>query len=108
MNYAFQESQLSFAKLQEDFKRLNDMVARHEAIIPRIREEVGSSLHKVNSVPAKVDRKMEEYQDWVNYVKATDMTTETPMEIVNSLNEIILDRSPAATMESVGQRVEHL
>ena len=36
-NNAFQESQLSFVKLQEDFKRINDMVARNEAIIPRIR-----------------------------------------------------------------------
>ena len=35
---AFQESQLSFVKLQEDFKRLDDMEAPNEAIIPRIRE----------------------------------------------------------------------
>ena len=30
------------------------------------------------------------------------------MEIVNSLNEIILDRLPATAMESVRQRVEQL
>ena len=47
MNNAFQESQLSFLKLQEDFKRLYDMVSRHEAIIPRIQEEAGLPLRKV-------------------------------------------------------------
>ena len=50
MNNAFQESQLSFVKLREYFKRPDDMVSQHEAIIPRIQEEVGSSLRKVNSV----------------------------------------------------------
>ena len=51
---------------------------------------------------------MEEFQDWINYVKPTDMTTEIRMEIQNSLNEVIQDNSPAATMESVRQRVEEL
>ena len=60
---------------------------------------MGSSLPKVNSVLAKVDRKMEELQDWVNYVKSTD---------VNALNDIIMDRSPAASMESIREQVEHL
>ena len=104
------EHQLSLMNnaFQEDLKKLDHMESQHEAIIPIIREEVQSSLRKVNSVLAEVDRKMEELQDWVNYVKPNDMTTKIPMEILNSLNEIILDRSPAATMESVRQRVEQL
>ena len=36
------------------------------------------------------------------------MTTEVPMEIMNSLNELIQNCSPAATMESVRQHVEEL
>ena len=51
---------------------------------------------------------MEEFQDCVNYVKPTDLTAEIPMEIVNSLNEVIQDRSPAAIMESVCQPVKQL
>ena len=104
VNNAFLES---FMNLQEDFRRLDDMVSRHKAIIKNPRGR-GSSLRKVNSVLAKVDRKMEEFQDWVNYVKPTDITTEIPMEIVNTLNDIIMDRSPAASMEYVRERVEHL
>ena len=84
------------------------MVAQHEAIIPKIREEVGSSLRKVNSVLVEVDRKMEEFQDWVNYVKPRDMTAEIPMEIVNTLNDIIKDKSPVTSMEYVCECVEHL
>ena len=56
MNNAFLESQTLFLNLQEEFRRLNDMVSQHEAIIPKIPEEVGSSLRKVNSVLAEVDR----------------------------------------------------
>ena len=67
-----------------------------------------SSQWKVNSVLTEGNRKMEEFQDWINYVKPTDMTTEIPMEIVNSLNEVIQDNSPTATMESVSQQVEEL
>ena len=69
---------------------------------------MGSSLRKVNSVLAEVDRKMEEFQDWVNYVKPTDMTVEIPMEIVNTLNDIIMDRSPVASLEYVCECVDYL
>ena len=65
------------------------MVTWHETIIPGIREGVEYSQRKVDSVLGEVTKKMEEFQDWVNYVKPTDMTTEIPMEIVNSLNEVI-------------------
>ena len=84
------------------------MVSRHEAIIPKIQGEVGLSLPKVISVLAEVDRKIEEFQDWVNCVKTTDMTAKTPMEIVNTLNDIIMYRSPAASMEYVHEHLEHL
>ena len=88
--------------------KLIEMVSQHEIIIPKLREEVGTSIQRVNSVLAEVDRRMEEFQEWINYVKPMDMTTEIPMEIINSLNEIILDRSPATSMEYVGEQVEQL
>ena len=69
---------------------------------------MGTSICKVNSFLVEVNRKMEEFQEWINYVKPTNTTTEIPLEIVNSLNEIILDRSPATSMESVCERVEQL
>ena len=52
---------------------------------------------------AEVDRKMEEFQEWVNYVTPRNITSGIPREIVDSLNEIILDKSPASTMESVSE-----
>ena len=59
------------------------------------------SERKVKSVLAEVDRRMEEFQEWINYVKPTDMTTEISMEIINFLNKIILDKSPTTSMESM-------
>ena len=103
MNNIRRELQHSFGRLQEDFLRLDEIVSQHEIIIPKLREEMSSSLHKVNSVMAELDRKMEECQEWINYVKPMGMTTEIPMEIVNSLNKIILNRSPASTLESVSE-----
>ena len=36
LNNAFLESQKSFVNLQKDFRRLDNMVSQHEAIIPKI------------------------------------------------------------------------
>ena len=44
----------------------------------------------------------------VKYVKPKDVTSEIQREIVDSLNKIILERSPASTMESVSDRVKQL
>ena len=41
----------------------------------------------------------------MSYVTPKNVTSGIPREIVDSLNEIILDRSPASTMESVSQQV---
>ena len=70
-------------------------------VIPKLSEKVDSTLQKANLVLAEVERKMEEFQDWISYVKPMDMTAEKPMEIVNSLNEIILDKSLSSTLESL-------
>ena len=107
-NNICRELQCYLGRLQDDFLRLDENVSQHEIIISTLREEVDLSFCKVNSVLAEVDRKMEEFQEWVNYVKPKDVTTEIPMEIVNSLNEIILDKSLASTMEFVSVRVEQL
>ena len=43
---------------------------------------------------------------WINEVKHSDLNTEVPMEIVNSLNEIIMEGSPSTTIGVIRQRVE--
>ena len=68
--------------------------------------QVEVTLREVKSVLAEVDRKMEDFQSWVSYVKPSNMTAEIPMEIVNSFNEIILDKSPSILIDSVCHRVE--
>ena len=51
---------------------------------------------------------MEEFQDWVNYVKPPDMTAEIPTEIVNTLNDIIVNKSPATSMKYARESIELL
>ena len=62
-----------------------------------------ATLQEVKSVLAEVDRKMDEFQGWVSYVKPTDMTGEIPMEIVNtgqiSLNYYGIRTSASRTAE---------
>ena len=70
---------------------------------PKLQEKVGSSVSIAKYCMAEVDRKMEEFQEWVNYVTPRNITSGIPREIVDSLNEIILDKSPASTMESVSE-----
>ena len=44
----------------------------------------------------------------MNYVTLKDVTSEIPKEIVNSLNEIILEKTPTSAKELVNECVEHL
>ena len=45
---------------------------------------------------------------WINEVKTLNMNMEVPMEIVNSLNEIIQESAPSAMVEVMRQEVKEL
>ena len=90
MSINIQGSQNSLLKLQADFRRLDYMVIQHEMISP--------GLH---SVLAKVNKRMEEFQEYIKHIRPTDKNTDIPMVIVKSLNELIQDNAPSATMEIV-------
>ena len=62
MSNTIQGSQTSLVRLQAEFRRLDDMVTRHETVIPGLRAEVESSLQKVDSDLAKEKRR-----EWRNF-----------------------------------------
>ena len=75
---------------------------------PILQETVGASVFTASSFVKEVGRKMEEFQEWVNYVTPKDVTSEIPKEIINSLNKIILEKTPTSARELVNECVEHL
>ena len=107
-NHLWKESQHSLGKLQEEILKLNKKVSQYEIDIPKLQETGGSLVSTANFLMEEVERKMEEFQEWVNYVTPKNVTLEIPQKIVDSLNEIILDKSPASTMKLVSELVEHL
>ena len=100
MNNTIQGSQISYLGLQAQFRRLDEMVTWHETIVPRLRLEVESSSQRVNSVLTSVEERMKEFETWINEVRQTDMDTEIPMEIVNSLTKIIQEALPSVALEN--------
>ena len=104
----WRESQRSLGKIQEEVSRLNSKVLQYDMDIPRLQETVGASVSTDNSLVEDVGRKMEEFQEWVNYVTPKDVTSEIPKEIVDSLNEIILEKTPTSDRELVNECVKHL
>ena len=76
--------------------------------VPRLQETVGASVSMANSLVEEVGRKIEEFQEWVNYVTPKDVTSEIPKKIVDSLNEIILEKTPTSDKELVNEHVKHL
>ena len=48
----------------------------------------------MNAVLSLVEERMREFEGWINEVRQTNMDTEIPMKIVNSLNEIIQESAP--------------
>ena len=87
---------------------MNDMVNQHETVVPRLLQEVESSSWRVNSVLSSVEERMKEFKAWINEVRQTNMDTEIPMEIVNSLNEIIQESAPSVAVEIMRQQVNKL
>ena len=108
VNSLWKESQISLGKLQEEVSRLSSKVLQYEIDMPKLQETIEVLVPTASSLVEEVERKMEEFQEWVNYVTLKDVTSEIPKEIVDSLNEIILERSPASNMELVNEPVEHL
>ena len=63
-------------------------MTQHENTLSRLHHEVETSSRKMNMVLSLVEERMREFEVWINNVKQSNMNT-IPMEIVNSLNDII-------------------
>ena len=84
------------------------MITPHERTIPKLKREVETSLGKVNSVLNQVEDRMEEFLIWINHIKEYNLNEGIPVDIVNSLQEIIQDNSAASSVESMCLLVEEM
>ena len=57
---------------------------------------------------SSVEERMRYFEVWINEVKESNMNTEVPMEIVNSLNDITMEGAPSTIIEVIRQQVEKL
>ena len=57
---------------------------------------------------SSVEERMKEFEIWINEVRQSNMDAEIPMEIVNSLNEIIQTSAPSVAVKIMRQQVEEL
>ena len=107
MNTAIQGSHLFFLGLQAECRRIDTTVTQHENTLSRLHHEVKTSSRKMNSstVLSSVEERMREFEVWINKVKQSNMNTEIPMEIVNSLNDIIQESASSAVIEVMRQQV---
>ena len=106
MNTAIQKNQSLTLEIQAEYRRINAIVTQHENLIPRFNHEVKISSQIVNTVLSSVEERMRDFQVWINEVKQSNMNTEVPMEIVNSLNDIIMEGAPSTIIEVI--RVKEL
>ena len=51
---------------------------------------------------------MKKCETWINEVRQSNMDPEIPMEIVNSLNEIIQESAPSVAVEIMRQQIIEL
>ena len=78
----WKESQCSLGRIQEEVSRLNSKVLQYEIDIPKLQKTVGASVSTASSLVEEAGKKMEEFQEWVNYVTPKDVTSEIPKEFV--------------------------
>ena len=55
MNNTIQGSQTLFLGLQTEYRRMDEIITQHEAIIPRLRLKVETSSQRVNTVLSSVE-----------------------------------------------------
>ena len=108
MTNTIQGPHTSFVRLQAELRRMDEIVTQHETIILRLHLEVETSSRRVNSVLSSVEERMKEFEVWINKVRQSDTDAEIPMEIVNSLNEIIQESAPSFAVKIIRQQVEEL
>ena len=99
MKNTVQGSQTLVLGLQAEYRRMDQIITQHEASIPRLRHKVETSSWRVNNVLSAVEERMKEFETWVNEVRQPNMDTGIPMEIVNSLNEIIQEGAPLVAVK---------
>ena len=60
------------------------------------------------AVLSSVEERMKEFKIWINEVRQSNMDAEIPMEIVNSLKEIIQDSAPSVAIKKMQQQVKEI
>ena len=108
MNTAIQKSQCLNLGIQADQKRIEALVTQYENIIPRLNHEVEISSERVNTVLSSIEERMRDFAVGINEVKHYNMNTEVPMDIVNSLNDIIMEGAQSTLIEVIRQQVKEL
>ena len=108
MYNTIQGSQTLFLGLQAEYRRMDEIITKHKAIIPRLHLKVETSSWRVNTVLTSVEERMKEFETWINEVRQSNMDTGVPMGIVNSLNEIIQEGAPSAVVKVMKQQVREL
>ena len=106
MNTAIQNTQS--LNLGVEHRRIEAMVAQQESNIPRLSHEAEISSQKVNTVMSFVEERMREFKARMNDFKQSNMNVEVPLNIVNSLNDIIMEGAPSTIIEVIRQKIEEL
>ena len=108
MNTAIQNTQSLNLGVQAEQRRIEAMVAQHESIIPRLSHQVEISSQKVNTVVSFVEERIREFEDRMKELRQSNVNTEVPSDIVNSLNDIIMEGAPSTIIEVIRQKIEEL
>ena len=108
MNTAIQKSQSLNLGIQAEHKRIDAMDTQHENLIPRLNHEVRISSWRVDTVLSSVEERLRDFEVWVNEYKQSNTNTDVPMEIVNSLNDIIIEGAPSTIVEVIRPQVKKL
>ena len=101
INIAIQKIKSLNLGVQAEHRRIEALVTQHENIIPRLSHEVEISSQRVNTVMSSVEERMRDFEVRLNEVKQSTMNTVVPLDIVNSLNDIIMEGAPSTSIEVI-------
>ena len=84
------------------------MIKYHERTVPSWRKEIDESLGNAKMVLGKVENRMEEFMVWINHFRETNWNEDIPVEVINSLQELIQDTSAASSVKDLRLQVEEI
>ena len=105
MNSSILTTQSLNSEIRMGYRRFNFLLEQHENIIPTLNLEVQLTSQRVNAVESSIKKKIQELEERMKEIRESNLNSEIPPKVINSLSSIIMVGAPSTIIEYITQQV---